>query len=129
MAMDRPTAAELISATRDFLTDKIAPELSGYNAFQLRIATNVLAIVERELEIYPDVQMKETAALQALTGSYLTDNKELERELSEQIRDRKVTLDTPGLKEYLWDSVMTKLAIDQPKYARFQAALDTNEKV
>ena len=123
MTMDRPTAAELITATRDFLNDKNVPKHSGYNAFQLRIATNVLAIVERELAIYPEVTMKETAALQALTGSYLTDNKELERDLSEQIRERKVTLDTPGLKEYLWDSVMTKLAIDQPKYARYRAHL------
>lgn len=127
MAMDRPSAAELINATREFLQDKIAPELSGYNAFQLRIATNVLAIVERELEIYPDVTMQETAALQALTGSYLTDNKALERELSTQIRDSKVTLDTPGLQDYLWDSVMTKLAIDQPKYARYRATFADQE--
>lgn len=125
MAMDRPTAAELVSATRDFLTDKIAPELSGFNAFQLRIATNVLAIVERELEIYPDAESQERAMLQTLTGTYNDDVKLLERELAQKIRDRDVTLKTDGLKDYLWQSVMTKLAIDQPRYARYRAVKDS----
>ncbi|MEN8721687.1 MAG: DUF6285 domain-containing protein [Alphaproteobacteria bacterium] len=125
MAMDRPTAAELVSATRDFLTDKIAPELSGFNAFQLRIATNVLAIVERELEIYPDSESQERAILQTLTGTNNDDVKLLERELAQKIRDRDVTLKTDGLKDYLWQSVMTKLAIDQPRYARYRAVKDS----
>ncbi len=125
MAMDRPTAAELVSATRDFLTDKIAPELSGFNAFQLRIATNVLAIVERELEIYPDAESQERAMLQTLTGTDNDDVKLLERELAQKIRDRDVTLKTDGLKDYLWQSVMTKLAIDQPRYARYRAVKDS----
>ncbi len=124
MAMDRPTAAELVSATRDFLTDKIAPELSGFNAFQLRIATNVLAIVERELAIYPEAENSERQALQSLTGEDTQDVKELERALATKIRSREVTLETEGLKDYLWQSVLTKLAIDQPHYARYRAVKD-----
>lgn len=124
MAMDRPTAAELVNATRDFLNDKIAPELSGYNAFQLRIATNVLAIVERELEQYPLAEVKERATLQNLTDSGELDVKKLERDLAAKIRSREVTLETEGLKDYLWDSIKTKLAIDQPHYARFRSLKD-----
>lgn len=44
----RPTAAELLSAVREFLETDVrgaAPELD----FQVRVAANVLAIVEREV--------------------------------------------------------------------------------
>lgn len=45
----RPTAAELLDAIRGHLTDRLAPQLDRGDAFTLRVATNALATVEREL--------------------------------------------------------------------------------
>src|SRR5262249_42300526 len=47
---DRPTAGELVSATRHFLETDLLPTVTdGRLRFQTLIAANVLSIVEREL--------------------------------------------------------------------------------
>ncbi|KUI31039.1 hypothetical protein AU195_11395 [Mycobacterium sp. IS-1496] len=45
----RPTAAELVAAVADFLDDEVRPAIDGHVGFHLRVATNVLRTVEREL--------------------------------------------------------------------------------
>ena len=47
MPTDRPTAVELLAAVRGHLAEHIAPLLEGQPAFHLRVAGNVLALVER----------------------------------------------------------------------------------
>lgn len=49
----RPTAAELVEAVRTHLAEVVAPQLEGAAAFQLKVAGNALAIVERELLATP----------------------------------------------------------------------------
>jgi hypothetical protein len=46
---DRPTAVELLEATRSALGDDVLPGVDGRAAFQLRVALRALGIVEREL--------------------------------------------------------------------------------
>ena len=48
MSGQRPTAQELVAAVRGFLEQEVAGQLTGATAFNLRIAVNVLAIVERD---------------------------------------------------------------------------------
>jgi hypothetical protein len=48
-----PTTGELVEAVREFLTDEVQPATTGRVAFLARVAVNVLAIVERELELGP----------------------------------------------------------------------------
>lgn len=64
---NRPTAAELIEAVREFL-EPLAPELSGRAAFLARVAGNVLSMVERELALAPEASAAEHARLTALLG-------------------------------------------------------------
>ena len=45
-----PTAAELLDATIEFLTDAITPAIPVEHAFHLRVALNALGMVRRELE-------------------------------------------------------------------------------
>ncbi len=45
---DRPTAAELLEAVRQFLSDEVVPALEGHLKYQARVAANVVAIVARE---------------------------------------------------------------------------------
>jgi aminoglycoside phosphotransferase (APT) family kinase protein len=49
----RPTARELLEATRGFLADDVMANTSGRLSFHARVAANMLAIVERELTQAP----------------------------------------------------------------------------
>jgi aminoglycoside phosphotransferase (APT) family kinase protein len=49
----RPTASELLDAVRQFLTDQVMPSTAGQLAFHARVASNVLGIVAREMELGP----------------------------------------------------------------------------
>ena len=54
MAQDRPTQAELLAAVADFLRDEAMPALEASHpglAFQVRVAANALAILEREARL------------------------------------------------------------------------------
>jgi hypothetical protein len=51
MAHDRPTAAELVEATREFLETEILPTLTDQRLrFRTLVAINALGIAQRELE-------------------------------------------------------------------------------
>ena len=45
----RPTARELLDAVRELLTDKVTTSADPALAYEARVASNVLGIVEREL--------------------------------------------------------------------------------
>ena len=49
MAQDRPTAAELVQAVREYLEHDVMAATSGRVQFHARVAANALGIVEREL--------------------------------------------------------------------------------
>ena len=51
MIFDRPTSIELIEAVIDFLDSEIKSELPPHLAFKMRIVTNVLRIVQREVDL------------------------------------------------------------------------------
>lgn len=46
---DRPDPVELVAAVRELLEGELASATSGAAAFHVRIAANVLAVVERQL--------------------------------------------------------------------------------
>lgn len=48
---DLPDPATLLEAVREFLSDELEPELDGRLRYHLKVAINVLAIVERELRL------------------------------------------------------------------------------
>jgi hypothetical protein len=119
---DEPTPIELTRAVADFLRNDIAPAMSGHQAFKLRVATNILDLVARQLTLGQGSDGAEAARLTRLLdlkGSLL----ELNRALAERIADGKVDLATPGLPEHLWQTTLDKLAIDQPNYASYKREL------
>ncbi len=120
---DLPTSLEIVGVVSDFLRDQVLPELEGRTRFHALVAANALDIVRRELETAPSANTMEIARLQALLSSKETDLEELNSKLSARIERGDLTLDTPGLKEHLWTSTLTKLAIDQPKYSAYKKAL------
>ena len=121
---DEPTPTELIKAVADFLRNEITPQIKGHNAFKLRVGINALDLVTRQLSLADASDAAEAARLKALLGidgSLM----ELNRALAEKIASGEVDLDTPGLKDHLWQTTMDKLAVDQPNYASYKRELGT----
>jgi hypothetical protein len=119
---DEPTPTELIKAVADFLRTEITPAIKDHNAFKLRVGINALDLVTRQLELEQPSDAAEAMRLKALLGidgSLM----ELNRTLAEKIANGEVDLNTPGLKEHLWQTTMDKLAVDQPNYASYKREL------
>jgi hypothetical protein len=119
---DEPTLTELIKAVADFLRHEITPAIKGHNAFKLRVGINALDLVARQLALAEGSDAAEIARLKQLLatdGSLM----ELNRALSGKIARGEVDLQTPGLKEHLWQTTMDKLAVDQPNYASYKREL------
>ena len=118
MAQDRPTASELLAAIADFLReeatsvlDKAEPRL----AFQMRVAVNSLAILEREARLGPDADAAELARLAKLLGRDGTLS-DLNRELARQLRTGERDERDAALMAHLEATVAAKIAIANPKW-------------
>jgi hypothetical protein len=61
-----PTAAELLEATIEFLTDTLAPAVPTEHAFHFRVALNALGMVRRELESAADDDTAHRSRLAAI---------------------------------------------------------------
>jgi hypothetical protein len=122
---DEPTPEELIKAVADFLRNDIAPEISGHNAFKLRVSINALDLVTRQLRLEQGSDAAEAARLSRLLGRQGPLG-ELNRVLAERIAKGEVDLQTPGLSEHLWQTTLAKLAVDQPNYAAYKRELGSN---
>jgi len=119
---DRPSPSELIGAVATFLKNVVAPETKGALSFNARVAANALEMMKRELDTAPAEDAAELARLKALLGAdgSLFD---LNVELSRRIEAGEIDLATPGLKDHLWATTLAKLAVDQPTYGGYRAAL------
>ncbi len=120
--MDQPSALEIVTVVREFLEQKVMPELKGHTAFHARVAANALGIVARELELGPKANGDELSRLKAILGK---DGSlmELNRELSTRIRDGRVSIDNPAVSEHLRAMTIDKVKIDQPTYSGLRTAL------
>jgi Domain of unknown function (DUF6285) len=116
---DEPTLTEFTKAVADFLREDIAPLITGHQAFKLRVASNMLDLVTRQLTLEGPSDATEAARLKTLLGiegSLI----ELNRALAEKIASGEVDLSTPGLADHLWQTTLDKLAVDQPNYASYK---------
>ena len=123
---DEPTPEELIRAVADFLRHEIAPEISGHNAFKLRVSINALDLVTRQLKLEQGSAAAEAARLKELLGGQADPQgtlAELNRALAGRIASGEADLQTPGLAAHLWQTTMDKLAVDQPNYAAYKREL------
>jgi hypothetical protein len=120
--MKHPPATELLASVAHFLHDDLLPSLSGGRAFNLRVSINAIDLVRREIEQQAAADKRERRRLAKLLGR----NDELEvirEELCEQIASGKIALDQPELREHLRATTMDRLAIDQPSYSAYLAAV------
>jgi hypothetical protein len=118
MAQDRPTASELLAAIADFLREEATPALDKAEprlGFQMRVAVNSLAILEREARLGPTADAAEQTRLAKLLGRDGTLD-ELNRELARQLRTGERDERDTALMEHLDATVADKIAIANPKW-------------
>jgi hypothetical protein len=121
MIFDRPTNIELISAVIDFLDTEIKEELPPHLAFKLRIVTNVLKIVQREIDL-GDTLSKEA---QGLIKEVLESTQEPSlRELASSIKDGNIDLDKESLRKALIGITKSKISVDNPNYSTFKKLVE-----
>jgi len=118
MAQDRPTASEFLAAITDFLREEATPALDKTDprlGFQMRVAVNSLAILEREGRLGPEADACELARLKALLGRDGT-LAELNRELARQLRTGERDERDARLMAHLDATIADKIAIANPKW-------------
>jgi hypothetical protein len=112
---DRPTAAELVAAVREYLERDVMTATEGRVAFHARVAVNVLGMVERELELGPTQDAAEHARLVLLLGRDGT-IRELTEALARGIRDGSLDRPWSDTVESVRATVRAKLEVANPRY-------------
>jgi len=106
---DEPDPITLIEAVREFLTTEVEPEAEGRLRYHLKVAANVLAIVERELRLGEEITAAHRERLARLGfGS--------DAELAAAIRSGNLDQRHEELARDLREMVADKLAVARPGY-------------
>lgn len=105
------TDVELLIALREFLTDDVMPNTTGRTSFHARVASNVVAMVERQVQLGPAQAQRRATALSALGVSS-------ETELSARVREGAFEDRKDQLLKVLVEGVADKVAVANPRYLR-----------
>ncbi|QUD87576.1 DUF6285 domain-containing protein [Phenylobacterium montanum] len=124
---DQPHPSEVIGAVAEFLRNTVIPKADPLTAFQTRVAVNALEMMRRQLDLAPAAEAAELERLKVILGHDGT-LAELNAELSSKIAEGALDLTAPGLRDHLWTTTLDKLAVDQPTYAAYRAALQEHEQ-
>lgn len=123
---NQPSQSELIAAVKQFIDETAKPQLQGHAAFHARVASNVLAILLRDLDARANNDADELTRLQELLDAPdVTDLETLNRSLCEAIQARELTASTPGLLGHLKATAVAQVEVDQPKYSGLRTAQST----
>src|ERR1700693_1541879 len=106
---DQPDAPALLDAVREFLTTEVEPQTDGRLRYHVKVAANVLAIVERELRLGP---AQATAHANRLKRLGFQSDHDLAQALRSGALDDRLDDLEPALKEMVAD----KLAVARPGY-------------
>lgn len=119
---DQPSPEEILAAVATFLRDTVVAESKPHTAYQARVAANAVDLVRRQISLAQASDAAETERLQKLLGRDGS-LESLNVELADALAEGRLTLDTPGLHQHLIASTLEKLAVDQPNYSGYRAAL------
>jgi hypothetical protein len=119
---DHPTPSEILGAVSRFLKEVVVAETQGATSFQARVAANALEMMRRQLDTAPAAEAAELTSLKTLLGAE-GDLETLNAEFARRLGAGELDLKTPGVADHLWTTTLTKLAVDQPTYWGYRAAL------
>jgi hypothetical protein len=106
---DRPTAAELIEAVREFLESEVLAATEGRVQFHTRVAVNALGMVERELSEGASMASAHRRRLDAL--GFADDEA-----LAAAIRDGQLDVRRDEVFVALYETVVEKVRVANPDY-------------
>jgi hypothetical protein len=118
---DRPTAPEALEALTEFLAGQVQPAVPVELSFHVRVAVNLLRIVERELRLGPELERAEHERLVMLLG-HEGELGELNRELAAGLRDGSIDHRSEGLFAHLRQTAEDKLRVANPRYLEAEVA-------
>lgn len=107
---DRPSAAELVAAVREFVERDVSAATEGRVRFHARVAANVLAMVERELAVGGEQERAHVERLARLGVAS-------DAELAAAIRAGEFDARADEMLAELADAVADKLSVANPRYA------------
>jgi hypothetical protein len=117
MPSSLPSAPDLLAVVREFLENNLLPALGENDdkRFNLRVAINLLATVERELRLGPESDAAEAARLVLLVseGSTIKEKNQL---LAHAIRQGAIASNDPQLQDHLRRTLTDTLRINNPKW-------------
>lgn len=106
---DRPTVAELVEAVREWIDRSMIDGEQEPNPFHARVASNMLRIVGRELDLGDEQAAAHRARLARLgVGD--------DAELAAAIRSGAFDDRAAEVRGLVWASVRDKLAVANPRY-------------
>lgn len=111
---DRPTTVELVEAVREFLESDVLDAVDGRVKFHVRVAINVLGMVERELAEDPEGEDRHRRMLAGVLG-HEGDLATLEADLAGAIRDGQMD-NRPEVLAAVSAEVRRKLEVANPGY-------------
>lgn len=106
---DVPTAAELVEAVREWWERTVVVDGGEIDRFHARVAANILAIVQREIELGPEQARRHRERLDRLG---VPDD----AALAAAIRNGALDDRADEVRELVWASVRDKLAVANPGY-------------
>jgi Domain of unknown function (DUF6285) len=106
---DPPSAAQLVEAVREWLEGDVVGSTSGRLRFHARVASNMLAIVERELDLGPGQARAHRERLGALGVAD-------DAELAARIRSGELDDRLGEVRAAVWETVRDKLTVANPRY-------------
>jgi aminoglycoside phosphotransferase (APT) family kinase protein len=111
---DRPSAAELVAAVREFLERDVQGAVNGRVGFHTRVAVNALGMVERELTLGAALDAAARARLATFLG-HDGDVSTLVAELARRIREGGLD-DDPEALAVTRATVRAKIEVSNPRY-------------
>ncbi len=115
MPVSIPPAADLLGAVRDYLDAEVLPGLHDDKWFNVKIAINVLALIERELRLGAQADSEDRTRLESLTRAHGSLD-ELTARLALAIREGAIAWDDPALLDHLRRTTADALRINNPKW-------------
>lgn len=106
---DPPSAAQLIEAVREWLEREVMASTEGRLKFNTRVAVNVLAMVERQLDLADDHRRDHAARLASL-------GMDDDRELAAAIRSGRLDDRIGDVRRIVRADVVDKVRVANPDY-------------
>ena len=119
---DEPTPTEVLAAVARFLKETVAAETVGHTSFTARVAANALEMMIRQIDLSPAAAAAERIRLEAILGE-TGELVELNAKFARRIGAGELDSAATGVTEHLWATTLAKLAVDQPNYWGYRAAL------